>query len=73
MSRVTQNRIVIVIGNRVLNKQLLDNAQITVDLMDGIGIPLESCQFRKLPTKRLPKMREAGAAIDQEAILIFKK
>lgn len=73
MSRVTQERIIIVIGNRVLNGQVLDNAQITVDLMDAIGVPLEYSHFRKLPTKRLPKMREAGAAIDQEAILVFRK
>ena len=73
MARVTRNRIIIVIGNRVLNKQVLDNGQITVELMDSIGVQLEDCHFRKLPTKRLPKMREAGAAIDQEAILVFRK
>ena len=73
MARVTRNRIIIVIGNRVLNQQVLDNAQITVELMDAIGVPLEHCHFRNLPTKRLPRMREAGAAIDQEAVLVFKK
>ena len=73
MARVTRNRIIIVIGNRVLNKQVLDNGQITVELMDAIGVQLEDYHFRKLPTKRLPKMREAGAAIDQEVILVFKK
>ena len=73
MARVTRQRIIIVMGNRVLNKQVLDNGQITVELMDAIGVQLEHCHFRKLPTKRLPKMREAGAAIDQEAILVFRK
>ena len=73
MARVTRERIIIVIGNRVLNRQVLDNGQITADLMDAIGIPIETCHFRNLPTKRLPKMREAGAAIDREAILVFKK
>ena len=73
MTRVTRQRIIIVIGNRVLNQQVLDNGQITVELMDAIGVQLEHCHFRKLPTKRLPKMREAGAAIDQEAILVFRK
>ena len=73
MARVTRARIIIVIGNRVLNRQVLDNGQITADLMDAMGIPLETCHFRKLPTKRLPKMREAGAAIDREAILVFQK
>ena len=73
MSRVTRRHIVIVIGNRVLNRQVLDNGQITAELMAAIGIPLEVCHFRKLPTKRLPQMREAGAAIDREAILVFQK
>lgn len=73
MARVTRGHIVIVIGNRVLNKQVLHNGQITVDLMDALGVPLLTCHSRKLPTKRLPKMREAGAAIDQEYILVFKK
>ena len=73
MARVTRGHIVIVIGNRVLNKQVLHNGQITVDLMDALGVPLLTCHNRKLPTKRLPKMREAGAAIDQEYILVFKK
>lgn len=73
MARVTRDRIVIVIGNRVLNGQVVDNGQITADLLDAIGVPLEVCHFRKLPTKRLPKMRDAGAAIDREAILVFRK
>ena len=73
MVRVTRDRIIIVIGNRVLNKQVLNNGQITVELMDALGIPLETCHLRRLPTKRLPKMREAGAAIDQEYILVFRK
>jgi site-specific DNA-methyltransferase (cytosine-N4-specific) len=73
LARVARSRIIIVIGNRVLHKQVLDNAQITAELMDAIGVQLEEFHFRGLPTKRLPKMREFGAAIDQEAILVFKK
>ena len=73
MTRVARERVIIVIGNRVLNKQVLHNGQITVDLMDALGVRLEICHYRKLPTKRLPKMREAGAAIDQEYILVFRK
>ena len=72
MARVTRERIIIVIGNRVLNRQVLDNGQITAELMDALGLPMETCHFRKLPTKRLPKMRYAGAAIDRETILVFQ-
>ena len=73
LARVVRQRVIIVIGNRVLHKTILNNAQITTELMDAIGIPLEVAHFRRLPSKRLPKMREFGAAIDQEATLVFKK
>lgn len=70
--RVTRDRVVIVIGNRVLNQRVLDNAQITIEMMDALGMSLEAHHNRQLPSKRLPKMREAGAAIDREAILVFQ-
>ncbi|MBI2851943.1 MAG: DNA adenine methylase [Chloroflexi bacterium] len=73
LARVVRQRVIIVIGNRVLHRTILNNAQITAELMDSIGVPLEVAHFRRLPSKRLPKMREFGAAIDQEAILVFKK
>ena len=73
LARVARERVIIVIGNRVLHKTIVDNAQITTELMSAIGIPLETVHYRKLPTKRLPKMREFGAAIDREAILVFRK
>lgn len=73
LARVVRRRVIIVIGSRVLHKTILNNAQITAELMDAIGASLEVTHFRRLPSKRLPKMREFGAAIDQEAILVFKK
>ena len=73
MARVVRSRVIIVIGNRVLHRTVIDNPQITVELMNALGVPLEHIHFRSLPTKRLPKMREFGAAIDKEAILVFHK
>ena len=73
MSRVVRGHIVIVIGNRVLHQHVFDNAAITAELMQSIGIPLSKLHYRRLPTKRLPRMREHGAAIDREAILVFSK
>lgn len=73
MAHVVSDRIIIVIGQRVLQNTVFDNAKITAELMAEIGINLEKIILRKLPTKRLPKMREYGAAIDKESILIFKK
>ncbi len=73
MARAVKHRMIIVIGNRVLHKNVFDNARITIELVDALGIPLEASHSRKLPTKRLPKMREHGAGIDRETILIFSK
>jgi site-specific DNA-methyltransferase (cytosine-N4-specific) len=73
MAHVVRDRIMIVIGQRVLQNTVFDNAKITAELMAEIGINLEKIILRKLPTKRLPKMREYGAAINEESILIFKK
>ena len=73
MARVTNGPIVIVIGQRVLRDTIFDNGAITTELMENIGVPLIEAFYRKLPSKRLPRMRKFGAAINREAILVFKK
>lgn len=73
MIRVVSDRVMIVIGQRVLENTVFDNGLITTELMLELGVPVEAVYQRKLPTKRLPKMREYGAAIDRETILVFKK
>ena len=73
MARVTKGAIVIVIGQRVLRDTILDNGAITTELMQNIGVPLIDMFYRKLPSKRLPKMRRFGAAINRETILVFRK
>ena len=71
MARVTSGHIVIVIGKRVLRDTIFDNGEITIELMQNIGVPLKERHCRTLPTKRLPKMRKFGAAINREDILVF--
>ena len=73
MARVTSGATVIVIGKRVLRDTVFDNGAITTELMQQIGVPLVEEFSRKLPTKRLPKMRKFGAAINRESILVFRK
>lgn len=73
MARVARGAIVIVIGQRVLRDTIFDNGAITVELMENLGVPLAESFYRTLPTKRLPKMRKFGAAINREAILVFQK
>ncbi|MBI2829662.1 MAG: hypothetical protein HYX81_00720 [Chloroflexi bacterium] len=73
MTNAAKHRVMIVIGQRVLRDTVFDNGKITAELMSEIGIPVESVFLRRLPSKRLPKMRNFGAAISRETILIFKK
>lgn len=72
MKRVTSDRIAIVIGNRVLQNQVFNNGEITTELLQEIDVRLDKKFERNLPSKRLPKMREFGAAINKEDILIYK-
>ena len=73
MVRITSGPVVIVIGQRVLRDTIFDNGTITTELMENIGVPLVDAFYRKLPSKRLPKMRKFGAAINREAILVYQK
>ena len=73
LARVVTDRVIIVIGQRVLRNIVFDNGSITAELMSDVGMDLEAYYARRLPTKRLPRMREFGAAINRESILIFRK
>lgn len=75
MSRVTSDKIVIVIGNRTLNKQVINNAAITTELFSNMGVKLLEHHKRDLPSKRIPRFGDVekveGGQIDKEAILIY--
>ncbi|MDH5431648.1 MAG: hypothetical protein OEW78_07185 [Nitrosopumilus sp.] len=75
MSRVTNDKIVIVIGNRVLNKTIVNNAKITTELFENLGIKLSEHLKRDLPSKRIPRFGDSkiveGGQIDKEDILIY--
>ena len=73
MARVTKGPVVIVIGQRVMRDTIIDNEAITTELMQNIGVQLTESFHRQLPSKRLPRMRKFGAAINHEAILVFQK
>ena len=72
MARVTCGPIIVVIGQRVLRDTIFDNGAITVDLMKNVGVSLREVFYRQLPSKRLPRMRKFGAAINRETILVFE-
>ena len=72
MVRVTSEKIAIVVGNRVLNKNLIDNGKITTELLERLGVRLETHHTRTLPSKRLPRLTSyGGGGIDKEHILIY--
>ena len=73
MARVAKGPVIIVIGKRVLRDTVFDNGAITAELMANLGVSLSEVFYRKLPSKRLPKMRNFGAAINKETILVFRR
>ena len=73
MARVAKGPVIIVIGKRVLRDIVFDNGAITAELMGNLGVSLSEVFYRKLPSKRLPKMRNFGAAINTETILVFRR
>ena len=70
--RVTTDKIIIVIGHRALENTVIDNAAITTSFLERLGVKKINHFLRKIPSKRLPKMREFGAAIDTEHILVYQ-
>ena len=76
ISRVGKQRIIIVIGHRVLNNVLIDNAQITTELLSKLGWRLDEVFERRIPGKRLHRAmafgnQSRGATIDKESILVY--
>jgi len=78
IARVTKDRIVIVIGHRILDGTVIDNPAITTELMANIGWRLEDRFNRGIRKKRLNRAmgfgnNAQGATIDSEAILIYSR
>lgn len=75
MVRVTTDKIVIVIGNRIIGSKVIDNGTITTELMDNYDMRLTQHYVRDLPSKRLPRFGDTrginGGCIDKEDILIY--
>ena len=76
MARVTSDKIVIVIGSRVLNNLVVDNGTITTEMFNNHGLPLIQHYRRDLPSKRIPKFGKSGTVnggcIDREDILVYR-
>ena len=73
MKRVVSDWIIIVIGNRVLSRTLFDNASITTELFQSLGVSLYDYYKRENNKKRIPNLGGDGGGTNVEYILIFKK
>lgn len=73
MMRVARKHIIIVIGNRVLSRTQFDNAQITVDFFNNLGVKLKHHYTRELRKKRIANLGGDGGGIAKEHILVFEK
>ncbi len=74
--RVTAETVVIVIGHRILDGVVIDNAAITTELMAQLGWQLEERFARDIRRKRINKKMATGntangGTIDSEAILVY--
>jgi len=73
MARVVKERVIIVIGNRVLSRTSFDNANITIELCKLAGLKLEHYYTRQLNKKRIANLGNDGGGTNLEHILVFAK
>jgi hypothetical protein len=76
LTKVTSQRIIIVIGHRILDGTVIDNPTITTEMMQTIGWRLETRFDRNIRKKRINRKmgfgnNAQGGTIDSEAILVF--
>lgn len=73
MKRVVKKLIIIVVGNRVLARTAFDNAAITVDIFNDLGVELHDHYTREISKKRIPNLGGDGGGINLEHVLVFRK
>ena len=64
MTRVCSGKIAIVVGNRILSKTKIDNAQITTELMKNLDYKLSNYFKRRIDKKRIAVMQPGGGSRD---------
>lgn len=76
IARVTNQRIIVVIGHRILDGVQINNPDITTDFMQALGWQLEIRYQRTIRKKRINRKmgfgnNAQGGTIDSEAILVY--
>ena len=72
MIRVAAERVVIVIGDRVLSRTGFNNGAITTELFEAAGAELEEYRVRTIGKKRIKDLGGDGGGTSREHVLVFK-
>lgn len=73
IASVAQERVIIVIGDRVLSRTRINNGHITTDFMREIGWGLEHYYTRQLIKKRIANLGGDGGGISLEHVMVFRR
>lgn len=70
---LAQERIIIVVGDRVLSRTRINNGHITTDFMRELGWRLEHYYTRTLTKKRIANLGGDGGGISLEHVMVFRR
>lgn len=73
IAAVARERVIIVIGDRVLSRTRINNGHITTDFMRSIGWQLEHYYTRQLLKKRIANLGGDGGGISLEHVMVFRR
>jgi hypothetical protein len=73
IASVAQERVIIVIGDRVLSRTRINNGHITTDFMRELGWGLEHYYTRQLLKKRIANLGGDGGGISLEHVMVFRR
>ncbi len=73
LCEVAEQRVIIVIGDRVLARTKISNGHITTELMRELGWELEHYYTRQIRKKRIANLGGDGGGISLEHIMVFQR
>ncbi len=73
IASLAQERVIIVIGDRVLSRTRINNGHITTDFMRELGWGLEHYYTRQLIKKRIANLGGDGGGISLEHVMVFRR
>jgi site-specific DNA-methyltransferase (cytosine-N4-specific) len=72
ISEYAHERVIIVIGDRVLSRTRINNGHITTEFMRELGFGLEHYYTRQLLKKRIANLGGDGGGISLEHVMVFR-